>query len=178
VKVHADKVNGKSKGYGYVEFTQSELDGAIAAKQKLHLHGHVLNDCRISVAFASPERMKGAEYTNTPVHIPRQKLHHGGGGMRHANVNPHTNAHMAQASLFPKIGRFAGPATVIPTAAVLNTSSLASTAAINPMAARTGGAAQGTNGVVKREAGSTANGQSAATTNVKTENGAGMQSSI
>jgi len=107
VKIHADKVNGKSKGYGYVEFDSRELEAAVIAKQKLH--GHIISDCRISVAFASPERVKGAEYTNTPVHIPRQKLH---------NV-PGTVIPSNGASIFPKIGTFAGPATVIPSGGVM-----------------------------------------------------------
>lgn len=109
IKVHADKVNGKSKGYGYIEYAQRDIEGAMSAKQKLH--GHVVADCRICVAFASPERAKGAEYTNTPVHIPRGRkpMHHHNNGhpnLNHMNRGPH-NLHSPAIRI--------GPATVIPT---------------------------------------------------------------
>jgi len=117
VKIHADKVNGKSKGYAYVEFDPRELDAAMIAKQKLH--GHILNDCRICVAFASPERIKGAEYTNTPVHIPRPKMPNPALASLSSNRYNHRGGNSSASSLFPKIPGFAGPATVIPSAGVL-----------------------------------------------------------
>jgi len=112
IKVHADKVNGKSKGYGYVEYAQRDLEGAVAAKTKLH--GHLVADCRICVAFASPDRFKGAEYTNTPVHIPRGRkpMHHQNSNFNQMNRGGPHNAGGIQPHL--RIGGI-GPATVIPT---------------------------------------------------------------
>ena len=128
-------MNGKSKGYGYVEFDVRDINAAVMAKSKLH--GHILADCRISVAFASPERIKGAEYTNTPVHIPRQRHHH-----------HHQNAHhpMAQSNVFQKMNAFPGPARILPSTNMPPHSMSASKTAI-PVAANTNAAGGGNKGM-------------------------------
>ncbi|ETO32758.1 hypothetical protein RFI_04358, partial [Reticulomyxa filosa] len=72
VKIAADKVNGKSKGYGYVEFHVNDTEGCTHAKQTLQ--GYVLLDCPLVISFASPTKLGMPEYGNTNIPISEQRL--------------------------------------------------------------------------------------------------------
>jgi len=64
LKIHADKVNGKSKGYAYIEYSSAKPEAALSAKQKLH--GYQLHGGKLTITFASPDKIKLPEFTNTP----------------------------------------------------------------------------------------------------------------
>lgn len=71
LKIHADKVNGKSKGYAYIEYSSENIKAAGQAKEKLH--GFMLHGGKLSITFASPDKIKLPEFSNTP-YVPANPI--------------------------------------------------------------------------------------------------------
>jgi len=64
LKIHADKVNGKSKGYAYIQFEPSHPMAAAHACEKLN--GYDLQDNgKLRVQVCSKEKIKQNEFANS-----------------------------------------------------------------------------------------------------------------
>jgi len=64
LKIHADKVNGKSKGYAYIQFEPSHPMAAVHACEKLE--GYDLQDNgKLRVQICSKEKIKQNEFANS-----------------------------------------------------------------------------------------------------------------
>merc|ERR1719336_3126840 len=72
LKIHADKINGKSKGYAYIEFSHENPQAAAQAKSKLH--GFTLHGGKLTINFASLDKIKLPEFSNTPYSNPSAPL--------------------------------------------------------------------------------------------------------
>jgi len=68
LKIHADKINGKSKGYAYIEYSPQNPQAAAQAKAKLH--GFTLHGGKLTITFASVDKIKLPEFSNTPYSNP------------------------------------------------------------------------------------------------------------
>jgi len=68
LKIHADKVNGKSKGYGYIQFKQSHPMAAAHAREKLNRY-HLEDNGELRVEFTSKDKIKQQEFANSTTYI-------------------------------------------------------------------------------------------------------------
>merc|ERR1719336_2151264 len=75
LKIHADKVNGKSKGYAFIAYSLDHPMAGVHAREKLN--GYMLEDNgQLLVSYADPQKIKLPEFTNTnynqrqPMNIP------------------------------------------------------------------------------------------------------------
>jgi len=73
LKIHADKVNGKSKGYGYIQFEQSHPMAAAHAREKLNGY-HLEDNGELRVEFTSKDKIKQQEFANSSAYI-NQRAH-------------------------------------------------------------------------------------------------------
>jgi len=84
LKIHADKVNGKSKGYGYIQFEQSHPMAAAHAREKLNGY-HLEDNGELRVEFTSKDKIKQQEFANSTTYISQRA------GLRFNNNRSNTN---------------------------------------------------------------------------------------
>jgi len=84
LKIHADKVNGKSKGYGYIQFEQSHPMAAAHAREKLNGY-HLEDNGELRVEFTSKDKIKQQEFANSTTYFNQK------GNARYNGIRPNTN---------------------------------------------------------------------------------------
>jgi len=81
LKIHADKVNGKSKGYGYIQFEHSHPLAAALAREKLNGY-HLEDNGELRVEFTSKDKIQQQEFHRSSANKRKRGGGVGGGVMR------------------------------------------------------------------------------------------------